>query len=62
MSSEKAQNLVADINLEYPANPKVKPDPLVASWGTFKQNQINVNKAGENQVAATKLMDRAGYR
>lgn len=62
MSSDKAQNLVADINLEYPANPKVKPDPLVASWGTFKQNQINVNKAGENQVAATKLMDRAGYR
>ncbi len=62
MSSEKAQNLVADINLEYPANPKVKPDPLVASWGTFKQNQVNVNKAGENQVAATKLMDRAGYR
>lgn len=62
MSSEKAQNLVADINLEYPANPKVKPDPLVAGWGTFKQNQINVNKAGENQVAATKLMDRAGYR
>lgn len=62
MSSEKAQNLVADINLEYPANPKVKPDPLVASWGNFKHNQINVNKAGENQVAATKLMDRAGYR
>lgn len=62
MSSDKAQNLVADINLEYPANPKVKADPLVASWGTFKQNQINVNKAGENQVAATKLMDRAGYR
>lgn len=62
MSSDKAQNLVADINLEYPANPKVKADPLVASWGPFKQNQINVNKAGENQVAATKLMDRAGYR
>lgn len=62
MSSDKAQNLVADINLEYPANPKVKADPLVASWGTFKQNQINVNKAGENQVAATKLMDRAAYR
>lgn len=62
MSSDKAQNLVADVNLEFPVNPKVKPDPVVASWGGFKQNQINVNKAGENQVAATKLMDRAGYR
>ena len=62
MASDKAQNLVADINLEYPANPKVKPDAVVASWGNFKQNQINVNRAGENQIAATRLMDRAGYR
>lgn len=62
MSSSKAQNLVADINMEYPANPAVKADAVVASWGPFKQNAINVNKAGENQVAATKLMDRAGYK
>jgi iron(III) transport system substrate-binding protein len=62
LSSEKAQNLFADVNMEYPANPKVKPDPLVASWGTFKQNRINVTTAGELQAEAVKLMDRAGYR
>jgi iron(III) transport system substrate-binding protein len=62
LSSEKAQNLFADVNMEYPANPKVKPDPLVASWGTFKQNRINVTRAGELQAEAVKLMDRAGYR
>lgn len=62
MSSAKAQNLVADINLEYPANPAVKPDATVAKWGPFKQNPINVSKAGEHQVAATKLMDKAGYK
>ncbi|HWQ40163.1 MAG TPA: Fe(3+) ABC transporter substrate-binding protein [Burkholderiales bacterium] len=62
LSSPRAQSIYADANLEYPVNPAVKPDPLVASWGTFKQNLINVAKAGELQAAAVKLMDRAGYR
>ena len=62
LSSKRAQNLFADVNLEYPANPLVKPDPVVAAWGTFKQNPINVTKAGELQAAAVKLMDRAGYK
>jgi iron(III) transport system substrate-binding protein len=62
LSSEKAQNLFADVNMEYPVNPRVKPDAAVASWGNFKQNSINVAKAGELQAAAVKLMDRAGYK
>ncbi|ODT68916.1 MAG: Fe(3+) ABC transporter substrate-binding protein [Nitrosomonadales bacterium SCN 54-20] len=62
LSSEKAQNLFADVNMEYPVNSKVKTDPAVAAWGSFKQNTINVNKAGELQAEAVKLMDRAGYK
>ena len=34
LSSDKAQNLFADVNMEYPVNPKVKPDPKVAAWGS----------------------------
>jgi iron(III) transport system substrate-binding protein len=62
LSSPQAQNLFADANLEYPVNPSVQPDPLVARWGSFKQNQINVARAGELQAAAVMMMDRAGYR
>ncbi len=62
MSSEQAQNLFADANLEYPANSSVKPHPIVAAWGSFKQDTINVAKAGELQVKAVMLMDRAGYK
>lgn len=62
LTSDKAQNLVADVNLEFPANPAVKADPVVAAWGPFRQNPLNVAKAGELQAAAVKLMDRAGYR
>ena len=62
LSSDKAQNLFADVNLEYPANPKVTPDKAVAAWGSFRQNLINVKEAGSLQVQAVKLMDRAGYK
>lgn len=62
LSSEKAQNLYADQNMEFPVNPKVKPDARVAAWGDFKHDYINVAKAGELQATAVKLMDRAGYR
>ena len=62
LSSEKAQNLYADGNLEYPVNPKVKPDPAVAAWGGFKQNLINVKEAGTLQAKAVRLMDRVGYK
>ena len=62
LSSEKAQNLYADVNLEYPVNKKVKVDAKVAQWGEFKENIINVNKAGELQADAVKLMDRANYK
>ncbi len=62
LSSRKAQNLFADINMEYPANPKIKPDSIVMKWGSFKQNKMNVVSAGELQTEAVKLMDRSGYR
>lgn len=62
LSSEQAQNLFADINLEYPVNIRVTPNSKVVAWGSFKQDLINVSKAGELQTAAVKLMDRVGYK
>ena len=62
LSSPKAQNLYADVDMEFPANPNVKPSATVASWGAFKSNPLNVAKAGELQASAVKLMDRVGYK
>ena len=62
LSSSKAQNLFADVNMEYPANRSVMWDATVAAWGNFRQNQINVSEAGRLQTRAVMLMDRAGYK
>jgi iron(III) transport system substrate-binding protein len=48
--------------MEYPVNPRVRPDPRVAAWGEFKQDPINVSQAGRLQAKAVMLMDRAGYK
>ncbi|MFQ5829205.1 MAG: extracellular solute-binding protein [Candidatus Methylomirabilia bacterium] len=62
LSSPEAQTLYADANYEYPANPAVKPSTLIAGWGAFKADQVDVAAAGELQVAAVKLLDRVGYK
>jgi iron(III) transport system substrate-binding protein len=62
LSSDKAQSLFADANMEYPVNPNVRPHDSVTAWGSFRQNMINVKKAGELQSRAVMLMDRAGYK
>jgi iron(III) transport system substrate-binding protein len=62
LSTPPAQKILAEGNMEYPANPRVKPHPIVAAWGSFKQDTLNVSNAGKLQSSAVMLMDRAGYR
>jgi iron(III) transport system substrate-binding protein len=62
LSSETAQGEFAGSNMEFPVNPRVAADPMVAAWGSFKADTLNVNEAGRLQAAAIRLMDRAGYR
>ena len=49
LSSEKAQNLYADVNMEYPVNRKVNVDPVVAKWGF----QAQLHQCGQGGRAAS---------
>lgn len=62
LSSSEAQNLFADTSFEYPANPEVAPHGLIAQWGKFKADDLNIAATGEFQAAATRLADRVGYK
>lgn len=62
LSSPEAQQLFADTNFEYPANPQASVAPVIAAWGPFKQDAVNVAAAGEFQAAAIRLADRVGYK
>lgn len=62
LSSPEAQHLYADANFEYPANPAVKPNKLIAAWGEYKADEVDVAVAGALQATAVKLLDRVGYK
>ncbi len=60
--SPTAQIWYANANYEYPVNPDVKPGGLVATWGAFKADAVDLSKLGELTAEAVKTMDRAGWK
>mgnify|MGYP006158105391 CR=1 FL=1 len=62
LASESVQADFASINYEIPAREGVALDPVVAAWGPFKPDPVNVTVAGKRQAEAVRLMDRAGWR
>ncbi len=61
LASPAVQSDFASINQEYPATPGIDLHPVVAAWGSFRHDPINVVEAGRRQVQAVMLMDRAGW-
>lgn len=48
-------------NHEFPVNPDVAPNDLVASWGSFDVDQLGASVYGDLNAEAIRLMDEAGY-
>jgi iron(III) transport system substrate-binding protein len=62
LSSRQGQKMFADSNHEYPANPAVDPHPIIAGFGSFNRDRLNMAEYGRLQEAAVRLLDRTGYR
>jgi len=60
--SDKAQSMLAGLNMEYPVNADVAIPQQVKNWGEFKADDTNLSEAGRLQTRAVKLMDKSGYR
>ncbi|QSP94123.1 Fe(3+) ABC transporter substrate-binding protein [Marinobacter salinisoli] len=61
LSSEKAQQVYAEANTEYPANPSVTPSGLVAEWGPINPDDLSLQEIATNREAAVKMVDRVDY-
>lgn len=61
LSSETAQSIYADLNHEYPVNPKVAPSALISSWGDFRQDELSLNGIIQNRARAYRLADEVDY-
>ncbi|SHN20619.1 iron(III) transport system substrate-binding protein [Cyclobacterium lianum] len=61
LSEEKSQEVLANVNYEYPVNPRVAPSELLQSWGEFKADDINLSLLGENNSEAVMIFDKVGW-
>lgn len=62
LASKESQTWYAEANSEYPVNPEAEWSQTLQSWGEFKADDISMSVLGENNAAAVRLMDRAGWR
>ncbi len=60
--SEKAQKSFAQANFEYPVLKGVEPSEIVKAWGSFKEDNLPINKLGEFNSQAVKIFDMVGWR
>jgi iron(III) transport system substrate-binding protein len=56
------QNAFVDANHEYPVNPDVEPEPVIADFGTFERMPLNPEAYGTLNAEATDLLAEAGYK
>lgn len=61
LSGDVAQKMYAEINYEYPVKEGVPASELVASWGEFKQDDINLSDVAAQHEAAIKLLDEVKF-
>lgn len=58
----EAQALFAQASYEFPVAGDVELHETLASWGKFKEDELNAAVFGRNNAEALKIMDRAGWR
>ncbi|MBV7433539.1 Fe(3+) ABC transporter substrate-binding protein [Cardiobacteriaceae bacterium TAE3-ERU3] len=61
LTGDQAQHMYAEDNFEYPVNPNVQPSELVASWGDFKKDEVDITKVASHYQEALKLVDEVQF-
>ena len=63
LAGDKAQELYAKTNHEYPVRENVKVSSIVYSWGyPFVQDQLHLNNLGINNEKAAKIFDEVNWQ
>ncbi|MFZ1688171.1 MAG: Fe(3+) ABC transporter substrate-binding protein [Flavobacteriales bacterium] len=62
LSSDAAQRVFAEGNMEFPVKPGVAMAPALQAFGTLVQDDLDLSKLGELNVEAVKMMGEAGWK
>ena len=61
MTDNKAQNMYASVNMEYPVKQGVALSEMVASWGEFKEDSLPLDEISKYRPVALKLIDEVKF-
>ncbi len=61
LAGDKAQQLYADVNYEYPVRADVPVNPTVAGYGALKPDPMPIASIAANRKAASVLVDKVGF-
>ena len=61
LAGDKAQNMYATVNFEFPVKDGIKTHELVESWGSFKADTLSLEEIASHRTTATKLVDKVGF-
>ena len=62
LTSDDAQQKLANASFEFPAVEGVAPHPILAEMGTFRRDTLNAKTFGSNNQLALLIMNRVGWR
>lgn len=62
MTSKEGQEMLTNGSFEFPVNKDAELPALLKEWGEFKTQTIDFAKLGENNKAATALMNKVGWK
>ncbi len=61
LTSPAAQEIYAEINYEYPIADGTNPDDLVASWGSFTADSVNLMTLAANRPSALRITEEVDF-
>ena len=61
LAGDKAQNMYATVNFEFPVKDGIRTHELVESWGSFKADTLSLEEIAGHRTTATKLVDKTGF-
>jgi iron(III) transport system substrate-binding protein len=61
LAGDKAQQMYADINYEYPMRAGIAVNPTIAGYGALKADSLPISKIAQHKKAAANLVDKVGF-
>ena len=62
LTSEYAQDYYTNKSYEYPVNTKVEPSSILANWGSFKIDNLDLNSLGYHRKNAVEIFEKSNWK